>query len=90
VVSVKLPIEILLNIAGFIAGNNDYGTLLAFCMASKQIQEETKSTFYETVLEPDTKYLLSKPGARLGLDAYRFTKYVLPPVTGTLKFTLVG
>lgn len=75
----KLPIEILLNIAGFIAGSNDYGTLLAFCMTSKQIQEETKSTFYETVLEPDTMYLLSESGARLGLDVYRFTKYVRPP-----------
>lgn len=41
----KLPLEILLTIAGFVAGNNDYGTLLSFCLMSKRIREETQSTF---------------------------------------------
>lgn len=41
----KLPLEILLLIAGFVAGNNNYGTLLSFCIMSKRIKEEMKSTF---------------------------------------------
>lgn len=45
----KLPLEILLNIARFVVGNNDYGTMLSFSLMSKCIREETKAVFYETV-----------------------------------------
>jgi hypothetical protein len=34
-----IPLESLLNIANFVAGDNDYGTLLNFAVASKLVQE---------------------------------------------------
>lgn len=71
----KLPLEILLSIAGFVAGNNDYGTLLSLHIMSKRFKEETTPLFYETVLEPDIEYLCRKPESKLGLEVYRFTRY---------------
>lgn len=44
-----MPLEILLNIAGFMAGANNYGTLLNFSLVSKLIREEVKPVLYETM-----------------------------------------
>jgi hypothetical protein len=71
----KLPLEIILIIAGFAAGNNDYGTLLSLHVMSKRIKQETTPVFYETVLEPDIDYLQRNSESKLGLEVYRFTRY---------------
>lgn len=72
----KLPLDILLNIAGFVAGSNHYGTLLAFCYMSKRIKKETESIFYETVLISEVEDLHRESGSQKLLNTYRFTKYV--------------
>ncbi|KAJ9105517.1 hypothetical protein QFC21_001888 [Naganishia friedmannii] len=46
----SLPLELLMNIAGFVAGNNSYGTLLNFSLLSKRLRAETIPTLYETII----------------------------------------
>lgn len=67
----------MLEIAGFIAGDNNYGTLLSFCLMSRGIKDETESIFYETVLATDLANLQREPGSDRNLEAYRYTKCVL-------------
>lgn len=69
-----LPLEILLNIAGFVAGGNHYATLLHFSLASKRIKEELKPVFYETMVFDGSRALAFEPGTRQHLDAYKYTK----------------
>jgi hypothetical protein len=72
-----LPLEVLVVIARFIAGNNDYGTLLSLCLTCKVVKDELKSTFFETVLQPDINYLQRpRSGKGVRMDEYRHTKYV--------------
>lgn len=39
-----------MNIAGFLAGNDSYGTLLNFSLMSKRLRQESIPTLYETVI----------------------------------------
>lgn len=72
-----LPLEVLVVIARFVAGNNDYGTLLSLCLTCKVVKEELKSTFFETVLQPDINYLQRpRSGKGVRMDEYRHIKYV--------------
>jgi hypothetical protein len=68
----------LLEIAGFIAGNNDYGTLLSFTLMSKVIKQEMEPILYETVFVWNVKDLKREPeiGGQEWLDAYKYTKCV--------------
>lgn len=52
----SMPLELLLNIAGFVAGANDYGTLLDFSLLSKVIHQEFKPVLYETMWFADVKH----------------------------------
>lgn len=45
-----LPIELLPNIASFVAGANDYGTLAALVSTSRQMQIEISPILFETVV----------------------------------------
>lgn len=65
-----------MTIAGFVAGSNNYGTLLAFSAASKRIRQEMEPVFYETLFIRDPKDLLKEPesGGRKYLEAYKLTK----------------
>jgi hypothetical protein len=56
-----LPLDILLTIAEFVAGANNYGTLLNVSLVSKVIHEEVKPVLYETMWDVE--------GGRLVLDA---------------------
>lgn len=44
-----LPIEVIANIAGFVAGDNDYAGLAAMSLTSHTMQQELKPILYETV-----------------------------------------
>lgn len=76
--SPKLPLELLVSIACFLAGDNLYGTLLALCMTSKCIREETRPVLYETVEMNDPEVLYSEEEEP---HDYRYTKYVRTPAT---------
>jgi hypothetical protein len=52
----SIPLELLLNIAGFVAGANEYGTLLDFSLLSKVIHQEFKPVLYETMWFADVKH----------------------------------
>jgi hypothetical protein len=69
----------LLEIAGFIAGENHYGTLLAFTLMSKTIKQEMEPLLYETVFVWKVIDLAREPGTngREYLAAYKYTKSVL-------------
>ncbi|KAJ9091841.1 hypothetical protein QFC20_007526 [Naganishia adeliensis] len=71
-----LPLEILLNIAAFVAGDNNYGTLLNFCLVSKCIKEEMKPIFYETTVFNDPLDILLQNGTSKFGDVYDLTRYV--------------
>jgi hypothetical protein len=66
----------LMEIGRFIAGNNDYGTLLSFSLMSKKIKKELEPTFYETIFFRDLKELVKEPGTctHVYLHAYKYTK----------------
>ncbi|KAJ9100756.1 hypothetical protein QFC19_005495 [Naganishia cerealis] len=46
----SLPLELLSNVAGFIAGGNNYGTLINFSLMSNRMWQETLPTLFETVV----------------------------------------
>lgn len=68
-----MPLEILLTITGFIAGANNYGTLLNFSLVSKLIREELKPVLYETMWFADGRRLAYE-GTKRHSDTYKFTK----------------
>jgi hypothetical protein len=45
-----LPLEVIVIIAGFLAGSNNYGTLASLCVCSQLVQQECQATLYETVI----------------------------------------
>lgn len=45
--------EVLANVASFVAGANDYGTLAAFSSTSQLMQRELSSILHETVIWND-------------------------------------
>lgn len=45
-----LPLELLVNVAGFLAGQNSYGTLANLASTCKLLKGERASTLYETVI----------------------------------------
>lgn len=49
----SFPIEILSEIACFVAGANDYGTLASLCATSRLMSQELKRVLYETVIFND-------------------------------------
>lgn len=71
-----LPLDILLNIAAFVAGDNNYGTLLNFCLVSKCIKEDMKPIFYETRVFTGPQDVLLENGTDMFSDAYGLTRYV--------------
>jgi hypothetical protein len=46
----QFPIEVLVNIARFLAGDNSYGTLAALCVSSKRTHHEVQPILFETVV----------------------------------------
>jgi hypothetical protein len=68
-----MPLEILLNIAGFVAGSNNYGTLLNFSLVSKLIREEIKPVLYETMWFTDSNGLPMDMGSKRHPE-YKFVK----------------
>jgi hypothetical protein len=64
----------LLIIVGFVAGDNKYGTLLNFALASKVIREEMNPVLYETI-EPSGLYEVEGPRKiyQIG-EGYRYTR----------------
>ncbi|KAJ9095217.1 hypothetical protein QFC20_006694 [Naganishia adeliensis] len=71
-----LPLEILLSIAAFVAGDNNYGTLLNFCLVSKCLKEEMKPIFYETTVFNGPLDILLQNGTSKFGDVYDLTRYV--------------
>jgi hypothetical protein len=68
-----MPLEILLNIAGFVAGANHYGTLLNFSLVSKLIREEVKPVLYETMWFTDSRGVPADMGSKRHPE-YKFVK----------------
>lgn len=64
----------MINIAGFLAGANDYRTLLSFCLISKRFKEETKSVLFETVFVSEQEIKRCEEGRTRKADVYRFAK----------------
>lgn len=77
-VSADLPVELLVRIGGFVAGDNAYGTLLSLCLTSKGITQELRSALYETVFEPDVENMQSQSGNNVEPEVYRYAKVCLP------------
>lgn len=69
----SMPLEILLNIGGYVAGANDYGTLLNFSLVSKIIHEEFRPVPYETMWFADKEGFRSVGTERYS-DIYKFAK----------------
>jgi hypothetical protein len=51
--SPSFPIEIFAEIACFVAGANEFGTLASLCATSKLMLQELKRVLYETVICDD-------------------------------------
>jgi hypothetical protein len=68
-----MPLEILLTVAGFVAGANNYGTLLNFSLVSKLIREEIKPVLYETMWFADERRFAYE-GTKRHSDTHKYTK----------------
>lgn len=84
----KLPLEILLLVAGFVAGDNNYGTLLSFCLMSSRIREETKSVLYETIMPSEYQRLLDGVPTQQYFETCRYTRYVMS-IKASMKLTFI-
>lgn len=72
----RLPIECVVTIAQFLAGAYQYGALARLNQISRQIQQETESVLFETLLwDTDAKPWILH-GGRIP-RGWRHTKYVL-------------
>jgi hypothetical protein len=67
-------VDVLLEIGGFIAGSNAYGTLLSFSLMSKSIRVEMEPTLYETVFVWKASDLAREPGTERWIAGYEHTK----------------
>ncbi|KAJ9120574.1 hypothetical protein QFC22_002503 [Naganishia vaughanmartiniae] len=76
----SLPLELLINIAGFVAGNDSYGTLLNLSLMSKRLRKETIPTLYETIIWNSKGYLYFDKHVRnsrmSGQSDYIHTKFI--------------
>lgn len=52
----SVPLEIIANIASFLAGSNSFRTLMSFSVMNKRIRQECAPMCYETIIMPDTNY----------------------------------
>ncbi|KAJ9113051.1 hypothetical protein QFC22_006147 [Naganishia vaughanmartiniae] len=52
----RLPMELLITIAGFLAGSNAYGSLANFNLASKAVRTETRPVLNETMMLDSKEY----------------------------------
>jgi hypothetical protein len=65
--------EIIVNIAGFLAGANNYGTLMNLSMMSKRVREECLPTCFETFIPAHTDDLMRT------LKVFGWQGYPQPP-----------
>jgi regulator of replication initiation timing len=69
----SMPLDILLTIAGFLAGSNEYGSLLNFSLVSKVIHQEFKPVLYETMWFAERKRY-TFDGTEPHSDVFKFVK----------------
>jgi hypothetical protein len=74
------PVEVLVNIAGFAAGANDYAEVAAMCATSRLMNAEIKPVLFETLFWNDSKesqlqQLLDNPNE--SESKLRYVRYVL-------------
>jgi hypothetical protein len=87
-----LPLEIMANIACFMAGANDYAGVAAMCSTSHLMHAEIKPILYETVIWNDTFHVkLHRALEDLDVPEFRHVRYVplkplFPPNVRTFCF----
>lgn len=77
-----VPIEVILNIAGFLAGDNNFGSLFNFSMMNKRVRQECLPTCFETLVpRKNDEWMMIFKEAMSGVipSEWRFCKYVFLP-----------
>lgn len=78
----SLPLEIITTIAGFVAGNNDFGTLASLCVTSRLLKAECERIWIETVVwshkGPLDENMKKGQDTQVFPESWRHIRYAFP------------
>lgn len=78
--SAHLPVELIVRIGEFLAGDLCFGVLASLNVACRAVHEETQSVLYETIILRYSEYLIAILGSSTGIGsrsmALKYVRYV--------------